>query len=184
MVSSLFGSKGTAAAVSRAATSAADRKADGVIPKNSNSQHHHARVPSGKGAGEMPLAKTVKSQMLRLLRRSKSTRGPQGGSSAQSSRKKGGGDSSTVIPNTRLSVLVDSPSATRRMVTIVEPYTMALGAAGVAVTASSSGSKHVTTKRHTSNKEVYHPSSRARRHKAQVLVLISMGTGPKLCAIC
>ena len=168
MVSNLFGSKGTGATASKAATLGAVRKADGVIPKN-DSRHHRARVPSGKGAGEMPLAATVKSRMLRFLRRSTSTRGPQGGSSAPSSRKKGGGDTSTVIPNTRLSVLVDSPSATRRMVTIVEPYTMALGTAGVAVTASSSASKHAVTKRHASNKEGYLSASRARRHKAQVL---------------
>jgi len=168
VVSKLFGSKGSAATTSKAATLGAVRKADGVIPKNS--RHHRARVPSGKGTGEMPLAATVKSRMLRFLRRSTSTREPQGGSSARSSRKKGGGDTSTVIPNTRLSVLVDSPSATRRMVTIVEPYTVALGTAGVAVTASSSASKHaVTTKRHTSNKEGYLSASRARRHKTQVL---------------
>ena len=185
MVSNLFGSKGTAATASKAATLGAVRKADGVIPKNSNSRHHRARVSSGKGAGEMPLAAKVKSRMLRFLRRSTSSRGPQSGSSARSSRKKGGGDTSTVIPNTRFSVLVDSPSATRRMVTIVEPYTMALGTAGVAVTASSSGSKHaVTTKRHTSNKEGYLSASRARRHKAQVLIMISVGTGPKFSSVC
>jgi hypothetical protein len=132
----------------------------------------------------MPLAASVKSRMLRFLRRSTRTRGPQGVSSARSSKKKGGGDTSTVIPNTRFSVLVDSPSATRRMVTIAEPYTMALGTAGVAVTASSSGSKHAaTTKRHTSNKESYLSASRARRHKAQVLIMISVGTGPKLSGV-
>jgi hypothetical protein len=60
---------------------------------------------------------------------------------------------------------------------------VALGAAGVAVTASSSGSKHVvTTKKHTSNKEG-HLSSRARRHKAQVLVIVIVGTGPKLSSV-
>jgi hypothetical protein len=180
-VSSLFGNKVTAAAAIKAATSGADRKVDGLISKNSNKRHHHARVQSGKGAGEMPLAATVKSQMLRLLRRSKSTRGPQGGSAARGSRKKGDGDASTVIPNTRFSVLVDSPSATRRMVTIVDPYTMTLGAAGVATAASSSGAKHaVTTKRQTSNKESCRSSSRARRLKTQVLtmvqVVISVGT--------
>jgi hypothetical protein len=185
VVSNLFGRKGTAATTSKAARLGAVRKVDGVIPKNSNSRHHRARVPSGKGEGDMPLAATVKSRMLRFLRRSTSTRGPQGGSSARSSRKKGGGDTSTVIPNTRFSILVDSPSATRRMVTLVEPYTMALGRAGVAVTASSSGSKHaVTTKRHTSNKEGYLSASRARRHKAQVLIMVSVGTGPKLSSVC
>lgn len=185
MVSNLFGSKGTAATASKAATLGAVHKADGAIPKNSNSRHHRARVPSGKGAGEMPLAATVKSRMLRFLRRSTSTRGPQSGSSSRSSRKKGGGDTSTVIPNTRFSILVDSPSATRRMVTIAEPHTMALGTAGVAVTASSSGSKHaVTTKRQTSNKEAYLSASRTRRHKAQVLIMITLGTGPKLSSVC
>jgi hypothetical protein len=70
------------------------------------------------------------------------------------------------------------------MVTIVEPYTVAVGAAGVAATASSSGSKHVvTTKKHTSNKEGYVPSSRGRRHKAQVLVIVIVGTGPKLSSV-
>lgn len=168
-MSNLFGSKGTASTSSKAATLGAIRKADGAIPKNSNSRHHRAPMPSRKGPGEMPLAATVKSRMLRFLRRSTSTRGLKGGSSARSSRKKGGGDTSTVIPNTRLSVLVDSPSATRRMVTIVKRYIMALGTARVGVTASSSASKHaVTTKRHTSNKG-YLPAFRARRHKAQVL---------------
>jgi len=49
LVSNLFGSKGTAATDSKAATLGAVRKADGVVPKN-NSRHHRARVPSGKGA--------------------------------------------------------------------------------------------------------------------------------------
>ncbi|RZF33141.1 hypothetical protein LSTR_LSTR004827 [Laodelphax striatellus] len=57
----------------------------------------------------MPLVATLKSQMLRLLRRSKSTRVPPS-------------SSAMVIPNKRYSVLVpESPSV------IVEPFPMALG---------------------------------------------------------
>ena len=181
VVSSLFGRKVTAAATIQAATSGTDRKPDGVILKNV--VWHHARVPSGNGASEMPLAARVKSRMLRLLRRSESSRGTEGGSSSRSGRKRGGGETSTVIPNTRFSVLVDSPSATRRMVTVMEPYTMALGTAGVAVTPSGSGCKHAeTTKRQTSiawHKDSCRSSSRARRLKSQVPVMLNVGTGPQ-----
>jgi hypothetical protein len=67
VVSNLFGSKGTASTACKAATLDAVRKADGVIPKNSNRRHHSARVPSGKGAVEMPFAATVESRMLRFF---------------------------------------------------------------------------------------------------------------------
>lgn len=66
VVSSLFGGQVTAAVVIKA------RKVDSPVPKNGRHQHHPA---SDKGVGDMPLAATVKSQMLRLLRRSKSSRG-------------------------------------------------------------------------------------------------------------
>lgn len=169
VVSSLFGKKVTAAAT----TSSTNRTVDSSVSKNSNSKEHHARVPQGKVAEEMPLAATVKSQMLRLLRRSKSTRAPRCESPARNSRKKGGGDTAMVIPNKRVSVLVDCPPApSNGMVTIVEPYAMALGAA---VTAVSSGSKHETTKKQASNtsqraREAGHrSSSQARRHRSQVM---------------
>jgi hypothetical protein len=174
-VSSFFGSKVTAAAAIKATTTSTNCTVESSISKNSGSQHHHARVSSGKGVGEMPLAATVKSQMLRFLRRSKSTRGSSGGSSARSSRKKGGAETAMVIPNKRFSVLVDSPSSNNGMVTIAEPYTMALGAA-VAVTASSTGSKHVeTTKKQAPNNSQrprdggHRSSSQTRRHKYQVM---------------
>jgi hypothetical protein len=185
VVSSLLGRKVAAAAAIKDASSGTDRKADGLISKNSNNRRPHARVPSGKAAGEMPLAATVRSRMLRLLRRSKSTRGPEGESSARSSRKKGDGDTFTVIRNTRCSNLVDSPPSTRRMVNTVDPHARALGEAVVAATTSSSGAKDaVTSKRQTSNKESYFSSSRARRRKTQVLVMISVGTAPKLSSVC
>jgi hypothetical protein len=131
----------------------------------------------------MPLAATVKSQMLRFLRRNKNTRAARCESPARSSRKKGGGDTAMVIPNKRVSVLVDSQSAHNNgMVTVAEPYAMALGAA-VAVKAASSGSKHETTKKQASSttqraKEGGHrSSSQARRHKTQVMEYSVSGPG-------
>ena len=172
-MSSLVGSRFSSATIKDTNT---DSKSEGEnsTPKNKNNQHHHARVPSGKGVGEMPLAATVKSQMLRLLRRSKSTRGPPSGSS-RSSRKNGGGDTAMVIPNKRYSVLVDSPSSPNNgVVPLVEPYTMALGSP-VAVTTPSGGSKHVEPSRKQVNntqraRESNHrSSSQARRHRSQVI---------------
>jgi len=84
MVSNLFCSKSTVSTSSKAATLGAVRKVDGIIRKNSNSPHHRAR----ESAGEMRLAATVKSRMLRFLHRSTNTRGPQGGSSSWSSRRR------------------------------------------------------------------------------------------------
>jgi hypothetical protein len=170
VLSGLFGSRVTAAV----ATSRTSRKPDSSVPKHGNSKQH-ARIPEGKAVEEMPFAATVKSQMLRFLRRSKNTRAASCESPARNSRKKGGGDTAMVIPNKRVSVLVDSPSAHNNgMVTVMEPYAMALGAA-VAVKAASSGSKHETTKKQASStsqraKEGGHrSSSQARRHKTQVM---------------
>jgi hypothetical protein len=171
VVSSLFGSRVTAAAT----ISSTSRKLDSSVSKYGNGKQHHARIPEGKVVEEMPLAATVKSQMLRFLRRNKNTRAARCESPARSSRKKGGGDTAMVIPNKRVSVLVDSPSAHNNgMVTVAEPYAMALGAA-VAVKAASSGSKHETTKKQASSttqraKEGGHrSSSQARRHRTQVM---------------
>jgi hypothetical protein len=178
VVSSLFGSRVTAAHTN----ASSNRKLDSCASKNSSRRGHHARIPQGKASEEMPLAATVKSQMLRFLRRNKNTRAARCESPARSSRKKGGGDTAMVIPNKRVSVLVDSPSAlSNGMVTIVEPYAMALGTA-VAVKAASSGSKQETTKKQASGtsqraKEGSHRSSaQARRHRSQVTQCISKST--------
>ncbi|KAJ9584779.1 hypothetical protein L9F63_020867, partial [Diploptera punctata] len=176
VVSSLVGSKFIEAATIKGISTNTISGGENSTSKNNNNQHHHARVPSGKGVGEMPLAATVKSQMLRLLRRSKSTRGHQSGSSRSSSRKNGGGDTAMVIPNKRYSVLVDSsPSPNNEVVPVVEPYTMALGSP-VAVTTPSNGSKHVDSSRkqtpnntHRARESNHRSSSQARRHRTQIV---------------
>ena len=175
-MSSLVGIKLTTGATIKNISTNTISEGENSTSKNNNNQHHHARVPSAKGVGEMPLAATVKSQMLRLLRRSKSTRGPPSGSSKSSSRKNGGGDTAMVIPNKRYSVLVDSPpSPNNGVVPIVEPYTMALGSP-VAVTTPGGGSKHVeSTRKLVSNntqrarENNHRSSSQARRHRSQVI---------------
>jgi hypothetical protein len=133
VVSSLFDGQVTAAAIK-----AWNRKVDSSVSKNSNNQHH---------ASEMPLAATVKSQMLRLLRRSKSTSGPP----ARSNRKKGkgSGEHAMVITNKRFSVHVDSPPSSNNAV--------------VATVAS----KHVETRKH---RESGRHSSEARRHSRSQVV--------------
>lgn len=114
-------------------------------PTSKKKRHHSTSGAGGDGgtngsAGQaMPFAATVKAQMLRLLRRTKSTR------------------SAIVIPNKRYSVLVpESPSV------IVEPLppSMALGtttpvSAGVAVP------PEIRRLRHRSHSQV-------RRHSRQV----------------
>ncbi|KDR15592.1 hypothetical protein L798_10537 [Zootermopsis nevadensis] len=96
VVSSLFGGQLTAAAVK-----AWNRK----VNKSSVSRRLEP---------EMPLAATVKSQMLRLLRRSKSSRVPQ----TQSDRKRGkcGEEYAMVVSNKRFSAHVDSSPSSNKAV--------------------------------------------------------------------
>jgi hypothetical protein len=134
VVSGLFGGRVTAAAVK-----GCDRKADSCVPKNVGQQRR---------ASGMPLAATVKSQMLRLLRRSKSTREQPARSSSSSGCRKGkaSGEHAMVITNKRLSAHVDCPPPSNKAV----------------------GSRHAETRKQ--KEDGYRPSSRARRHSRSQVV--------------
>lgn len=104
-VSSVTGNKVTAAAAIRA-----------THPFHvSDNRHPNSR---GGKVTEMPLATTVKNQMLKLLRRSKSTR------STNRNREK-----SIVISNKRYSLVanpeISAPNG--HSVAVVDPYQMAMG---------------------------------------------------------
>lgn len=104
-VSSVTGNKVTAATAIRATHSL--QASDAQNPN-----------PRGGKVTEMPLATTVKNQMLKLLRRSKSTRSP--------SRNR---EKSIVIPNKRYSIVTasDVSSPNGHAVAVVDPYPMAMG---------------------------------------------------------
>lgn len=113
----------------------------------SKKKRHHSTSSAGAGSAAasggqaMPFAATVKAQMLRLLRRTKSTR------------------SAMVIPNKRYSVLVpESPSAV-----IVEPLPPAAMALGTTTTPGSASvvPPEIRRPRHRSHSQV-------RRHSRQV----------------
>lgn len=105
VVSTVTGNKVTAAAAIRATHPA--HLQDNIYPNS----------PGGK-VSEMPLAATVKNQMLKLLRRSKSTR------SSSHHREK-----DMVIPNKRYSVLANIQQSTPNghAVAMVDPYPMSMG---------------------------------------------------------
>ncbi|EEB18300.1 hypothetical protein Phum_PHUM509250 [Pediculus humanus corporis] len=101
------------------------------------------RNPNGRGGKvtDMPLATTVKNQMLKLLRRSKSTR------SSSRNREK----SSIVISNKRYSFVASSPisAPNGHAATVVDPYPMAMGVVGANGTGRSNSSS--TEKKTTVN---------------------------------
>lgn len=103
-VSSVTGNKVTAAAAIKATHQS---QQDSIYPSS----------PGGK-VTDMPLATTVKNQMLKLLRRSKSTR-------SHSQNR----ETDMVIPNKRYSVLANPHHSVPNghAVAMVDPYPMAMG---------------------------------------------------------
>ncbi|KAL0274269.1 UNVERIFIED_CONTAM: hypothetical protein PYX00_006735 [Menopon gallinae] len=150
-VSSVTGNKVTAAAAIKATHQS---QQDSIYPSS----------PGGK-VTDMPLATTVKNQMLKLLRRSKSTR------SHSQNREK-----DMVIPNKRYSVLANPQHSVPNghAVAMVDPYPMAMGVVsnGTGRNLPVPEKKSVSTRIRDTPRERYQSSQSRKVRSSQVKFLI------------